>query len=1023
MQELCRTCLAEGLFAGEDGFEMPETLGGFQPLRRIGRGASGEVWLAFQPGPDREVALKVFLDPMLGGSTDRARFLAEAQALGRLDHPNIVPVHATGEEGGFLFIASRWMTGGTLAEARPEEAGRQSWRKIAGVVEKIARAAGHAHRHGLVHRDIKPANILLDGRGEPYLADFGIAVEDGMGERGTSHGTPGYMAPEQAQGGVVTTAADLYSLGAVLCDLLVGGPPRVLGPAWRDVLDGVDADLAAICLRCLEHEPEARYRSADDLAEDLARWQRGEPVQARPAGWGRRVRMWSRRRPAAAILTALVLLTAGFLALTLAMGSVALRHERNLAVTQSRLADANAEQAAEIAEEYRRQSYASDLFMANRAIEDGHLGMARALLERYEHAAGLRGLEWHVSRSLCRSEDWKHFEDHKATVSAVAVSPDGTMVASVGIDGQVVLRAVADGRLLVRLPRADAPLGAMEIPLMAGLATASPEIRAALMDGGITLDEVRMRARPSKLGELTAAAWSPDGRFLATGGDGGFIRVWSMPEGLLKRVFPRKMVRDLAYDGGGRLICLHGAGDSYQLEVFDAERQELLWQEEGVEPCMAVRGDQLAWVSKVDAMVRVRQVGGGGEMALGKAQGVVTAMEFSRDGQALHMLSDAGRTLTRFQRGTGKKEEWSDLSGGPFRSMAVLGSGLALAGASQAIAVGDPAGAWDLLQGHGDEIMTLEGCERSSLLFSGSKDRTVRWWRWPPHAETSPPDEGRGKIFQIRSDGRVWLGKNPQGGLVLGRKEGTTIRLGAGEAREILGFTDHGREAVTLRREGDLVMEWWSTEDGRFLRERSIGKPGGKDLVFGTGENHFAYTLGDGELRVLRKSDGTEDGRVSGVKAATFRIELTPDGSRIALAVWPRFLGVSDLGKPAGPLRAVTSGVIGDLRFTPDGRWLAVGSDTNRVLICDGASGEVRHELVGHRQRPLSLAFSPDGRTLVSSSMDDEVRLWHVPTWRPLGVVARNRRAECLQVSESGRGLWLAVEGRSPEWLGEPGNP
>lgn len=1011
--DVCRACLAEGLFGGEDGFEMPAALGGFLPRRRIGRGASGEVWLAFQPGPDREVALKVFLDPQLGGMADRSRFLAEAQALGRLDHPNIVPVLATGEEGGFLFIASRWMTGGTLAELPSRGVGRDAWRESAAVVEKIARAAGHAHRHGLVHRDIKPANILLDGRGEPFLADFGIAVASGMEESGAATGTPGYMAPEQAAGGTVTTAADLYSLGAVLSDLLTGRPHRVAQDQGEAGWSGIDRDLAAICRRCLERDPAMRYRSADDLAEDLARWQRGEPVQARPVGAWTRVGKWAKRRPGAALLTSAVVLTAAILALTLAWGSLALRKERNQAVAQEILARKHAGRAAAVAEDSRLQAYAADVFMASRAIGDGHLGMARDLLARQERAGDMRGVEWHVYAALCRSEDWKHFEDHVATVSAVACAGDGSMVASAGIDGRVVVRTVPEGRILLSLPEKDAPVGALEIPLMTALAASNPDIRADLLTGAITLDEVRMRGRPSKLGELTALAWSPDRRFLASGGDGGFIRVWSVPDGDLRMIFPCKMVSKLAYLADGRLACLHRSESRHRLLLLDPATQECVWKVEDVEPSFAIRENRLAWISRGGGRLHVTDENGNEAIDRGAGVGALECLEFSPDGRMLLALSEQGGRVTRWDLEGGGRESFP-AAHGPHRCLMPLGDGVVMAGGGQTVVVGDLDGARNLLRGHGDEITGIAVCALSRLIFSTSKDRTVRWWKWPADEAAGAGGSALGEVMEIRGDGRAWLRKAVSGAVELCRAGGVAVVLGDGDGREVVGFTACGREAVTRRMDGDVVMEWWSVEGAELLRDQRVPWDPKKPLIFGKGRHHFVIADSRGEIRVHRLADGAEVWRAPAVDMAMHRLAINDRGDRIAVGIWPRVVRVLGQGEPAGPAVKVTSGVMGDMVFSPDGRWLAVGSDTNRVLICEASTGEVRHELVGHRQRPLKLDFSPDGRTLVSSSLDGDIRLWHAPTWRPLGVVVGESLTECVRVGEDGRTLMYAVPGRDP---------
>ena len=214
--------------------------------------------------------------------------------------------------------------------------------------------------------------------------------------------------------------------------------------------------------------------------------------------------------------------------------------------------------------------------------------------------------------------------------------------------------------------------------------------------------------------------------------------------------------------------------------------------------------------------------------------------------------------------------------------------------------------------------------------------------------------------------------------------------------------------------DGDVVMEWWSVEGADLLRDQRVPWDPEKPFIFGKGRHHFVIADSRGEIRVHRLADGAEVWRAPAVDMAMHRLAINDRGDRIAVGIWPRVVRVLGQGEPAGPAVKVTSGVMGDMVFSPDGRWLAVGSDTNRVLICEASTGEVRHELVGHRQRPLKLDFSPDGRTLVSSSLDGDIRLWHAPTWRPLGVVVGESLTECVRVGEDGRTLMYAVPGRDP---------
>ena len=324
--------------------------GDYELLEEIARGGMGVVYRARQVSLNRRVALKMIVAGQLATPAAMQRFHTEAEAAARLDHPHIVPIYEIGEHEGQHYFSMKLIEGGTLEQrvtsnqcsviSKAERASGASpntdyWslNTIASRVATIARAVHYAHQHGILHRDLKPTNILLDEQGEPHVTDFGLAklVED---DTPLTHslaflGTPSYMAPEQAMGGAkrLTTAADIYSLGAILYELLTGQPPFRADtnmetlrevcerePARPHVLNPlVDRDLETICLKCLNKDPQKRYASAEMLAQDLDRWRSGEPILARPIGAGEKAWRWCRRRPVVAglLLAVLMALVAG----------------------------------------------------------------------------------------------------------------------------------------------------------------------------------------------------------------------------------------------------------------------------------------------------------------------------------------------------------------------------------------------------------------------------------------------------------------------------------------------------------------------------------------------------------------------------------------------------------------------------------------------------------------------------------------------------------------------------------------
>jgi len=298
-------------------------LGDYEILDEIGRGGMGVIYLARQRHPQRIVAVKRVLNYHPDSHETFKRFRREADAAASLDHPNILPIYEVSEsEDGLPFFSMKFATGGSLQKVAP--ALRAEPRRCVQLMAKVARAVEYAHGQGILHRDLKPGNILLDGRGEPLVSDFGLAkwldANKNITKSLTAFGTPGYTAPEQAEGAAadLTPAADVYSLGAILFELLAGRLPFVGSNALRVIRQAAETtapklrslshshgrDLETVCARCLERDPKARYQSAGDLATDLERWLDGRPIVARPVSPPARIWRWSRRNPTSALLAA-----------------------------------------------------------------------------------------------------------------------------------------------------------------------------------------------------------------------------------------------------------------------------------------------------------------------------------------------------------------------------------------------------------------------------------------------------------------------------------------------------------------------------------------------------------------------------------------------------------------------------------------------------------------------------------------------------------------------------------------------
>ena len=344
-QEFCSACLLEsGLFSEDDEEAIScesaansrpmyyndqaarparrlADFGDYELLKEMGRGGQGIVYRARQKSLNRTVALKIVGLGQWATETHLKRFHLEAEAAASLDHPCIVPIYEIGERDGSCYFSMK------LIEGEPLDVGvgrKQNSQWAANLIARLARTVHYAHERGVLHRDIKPGNILVNAEGQPYLTDFGLArlveATDSVTRTRETLGTPSYMAPEQADGQTdrITNATDVYGLGTVLYHLLTGHPPFAGGTAYQTIRllleteprhprlwnPKLDRDLSTICLKCLEKDPQRRYPTALALAEDLERWLKHEPIQARHIRMFARGWKWVRRNPAVAGLLA-----------------------------------------------------------------------------------------------------------------------------------------------------------------------------------------------------------------------------------------------------------------------------------------------------------------------------------------------------------------------------------------------------------------------------------------------------------------------------------------------------------------------------------------------------------------------------------------------------------------------------------------------------------------------------------------------------------------------------------------------
>jgi eukaryotic-like serine/threonine-protein kinase len=963
--------------------KLPRRFGGYELLSEIARGGMGVVYRARQLSLDRIVAVKMLLFGQFSSDEFVRRFKAEASSAAVLQHPNIVAIHEIGEHEGQHFFSMEYVEGRDLAALLREKP--MPAREAAAHLEALARTVHYAHQRGVLHRDLKPSNVLIDVSGNLRLTDFGLAKRvGGAGEISTSGqvlGSPNYMPPEQAASdrGPVGPASEVYSLGAILFHLLTGRAPLLADSLEATLLSvlhdepiaprllnrSVPRDLETICLKCLEKNSLHRYQTAEELADDLGRFVRGEPIRARPSTPIEKVFRWCRRKPAAAAaVTLLLLITAGSV--------MTARHLSHLQA--SARWDSYVSEVSRAQEEWQQRRFAEAFFHLQRQIpRDG--------------APDLRGFEWQHLWSLSRGNCSARLPQQPDVVSWLSFSPDSSSLAMFGWDAMraVEIWDVAGRRKQWTIPHATS---------VGGYSDDGEMFIAGVSDDSIVAYNPRNGALLSTIPHAgSIVAFAARAKQVVTIDGGRVLKLRDLKSGrtvlnltnAARRFFDVGRNAPVAISSDGKWLALVRAGDP--TEAMD----------QGIELWSAESGALHAYCPHRRQIRIVQFSPTGNLLALADGDGEVVLWNWGKDEK---------RTIQAHTL--------------PVQSLALSANGELLAtGASD-----ESVKLWDVrtlrqkpqkFSGQIGTVWSLAFSPNQQTLASASRDMPINLWKVePPPQPPAITNLNSEKIgnFVFSADGKWMAGGCRDNQVRVWEVSSSVEKFHLRGMGYVVAFDPTGKRLLVGDESG--AGYWWDFVSGK--RERVPDHDGIGEITcaeFSPDRRIAALGHKSGKVELMEIGTSKRIGIYEGHHDAVLSITFTPDGRQFATGARDKEIRFWDVNV-TNQSREVCSehkGGVAGLAISSDGRTMVSGCSASTIKFWD------LHHLdrsLGarswHRSAIRSLAFSPDGKRVASGSADHTVKLWDFNSRRALAEYQFDAAIRMVTFSPAGNSLAVVTE-------------